>query len=370
MKNDSTVFVGLDVHKESIVAAYAVGLGGEIHSLGDIGVRQYDWDRLCKRMQSKAPKVVFVYEAGPCGYGLQRYLTGKGFECRVCAPSLVAKKAGDRVKTDRRDAEKLIRQWWSGDLSFVHVPDEGDEAFRDLVRAWGGVKEDVKRAKQRLKSFLLVHGVRYEGKGSWNDAHRRWLADFTFPREPSQLAFQEHRRALDDRFAQCARLEQMLREAVPGWRFYPVIQALQALRGVQFTVAVGLVAEVGDLSRFDNPRQLMAWFGLVPSEHSSGPSVRKGSITKCGNGYARRLIVEAAWAYRYKPQVSRIIEKRHAGLPKPIIDRAWDAQLRLCKKFRKLSARGKHHNVALVAVARELTGFIWDIARRVPIAAA
>lgn len=369
MENDSTVFVGLDVHKESIVAACSVGYG-EVQDVGEVGVREYDWERLCKRMQSKASKVVFVYEAGPCGYGLQRFLSRKGHECKVCAPSLVPKKPGDRVKTDRRDARKLVNELRSGNLSFVHVPDEQDEAYRDLVRAWGAAKDDVKRAKQRLKSFLLVHGVRYEGKATWNDAHRRWLADFTFPLECSQLAFQEHRRALEDRFTQCARLEQMLREAAPRWRFYPVIEALQALRGVAFTVAVGLVAEVGDLSRFDNPRQLMAWFGLVPSEYTSSTKVRRGGITRCGNGYARRLIVEAAWAYRYKPQVSRIIEKRHAGLPKPIVDRAWDAQLRLCKRFRKLSARGKHHNVALVAVARELTGFIWDIARRVPVAAA
>lgn len=368
MQNDSTIFVGLDVHKESIVAACAVGFG-EVQDLGEVGVREYDWERLCRRMQSKASRVVFVYEAGPCGYALQRFLSRKGHECRVCAPSLVPKKPGDRVKTDRRDARKLVKELRGDNLSFVHVPDERDEAFRDLVRAWGAAKDDVRRAKQRLKSFLLVHGVRYEGKGTWNDAHRRWLADFTFPQECSQLAFQEHKRALEDRFAQGTRLEEMLREAVPKWRFHPVIQALQALRGVQFTVAVGLVAEVGDLSRFDHPRQLMAWLGLVPSEYSTGTNVRRGGITRCGNGYARRLMVEAAWAYRYKPQVSRIIEKRHAGLPKPMVDRAWDAQLRLCRRFRKLSARGKHHNVALVAVARELAGFIWDIARQVPLAA-
>ena len=367
MQNDSTVFVGLDVHKESIVAAYAVGLG-EVQCLGDVGIRECDWDRLCKRMQSKASRVMFVYEAGPCGYGLQRYFTRKEFECRVCAPSLIAKKPGDRVKTDRRDAEKLARQLRSGDLSFVHVPDERDEAFRDLVRAWFATKEDLKRAKQRLKSFLLVHSVRYEGKATWNDAHRRWIAHFTFPQAWSQLAFQEHRRALDDRFAQCERIEQMLREAAPTWRFHPVIQALQALRGVQFTVAVGLVAETGDLSRFDNPRQLMAWLGLVPSEHSTGLNVRRGGITKCGNSHARRLLVEAAWSYRYIPKVSSIIEKRHAGLPKAIVDRAWDAQLRLCRKFRKLIARGKHHNVVVTAVARKLAGFVWDIARKVPVA--
>jgi transposase len=369
MANDSTVFVGLDVHKESIVAAYSVGFG-EVSSIGNVGVLERDIERLCKRMQSKASSVVFVYEAGPCGYGLQRQLSRGGFTCHVCAPSLIAKKAGDRVKTDRRDAEKLVKALRAGDLSFVHVPDERDEAFRDLVRTWGGAKEDLKQAKQRLKSFLLVHGVRYTGNADWRDAHRRWLSRFTFPENWSQLAFEEHRRSVEDRLAQCQRLEQVLRDAAPDWRFYPVIQALQALRGVQFTVAVGVISEAGDLSRFDNPRQLMAWLGLVPSERSSGASVKKGGITKAGNSTARKLLIEAAWSYRYIAKVSPIIQKRHEGLPKPIIDRAWDAQLRLCRRFRKLILQGKNRNVVVTAVARELAGFIWDIARRTPIAAA
>ncbi|WP_428313353.1 IS110 family transposase [Hydrocarboniphaga sp.] len=369
MANDNTVFVGLDVHKESIVAAYSVGFG-EVSSIGSIGVLERDIERLCKRMQSKASNVVFVYEAGPCGYGLQRQLSRAGFACHVCAPSLIAKKAGDRVKTDRRDAEKLVKALRSGDLSFVHVPDERDEAFRDLVRAWSGAKEDLKQAKQRLKSFLLVHGVRYTGSADWREAHRRWLSRFTFPEVWSQLAFEEHRRSVEDRLTQCQRLEQVLRDAAPDWRFYPVIQALQALRGVQFTVAVGVISEAGDLSRFDNPRQLMAWLGLVPSERSSGASVKKGGITKAGNSVARKLLIEAAWSYRYIAKVSPIIQKRHEGLPKPIIDRAWDAQLRLCRRFRKLILQGKNRNVVVTAVARELAGFIWDIARRTPVAAA
>lgn len=366
MSNDSTVFVGLDVHKESIVAAYSVGLG-EVQSLGNIGVRDCDVDKLCNRMQGKASKAVFVYEAGPCGYGLHRYLTRKGFECLVCAPSRLARKPGDRVKTDRRDAEKLVKALRNGDLAPVQVPDQRDEAFRDWVRAWGAAKQDLKQARQRLKSFLLVHGVRYTGSADWRDAHRRWLSEFTFPEPWSQRAFQEHRGAIEDRLAQWVRLEALLRDAAPAWRFYPVMPALQALRGVQFTVAVGVIAEAGDLSRFDNPRQLMAWLGVVPSEHSSGPRIRQGGITKAGNGYARRLLIEAAWSYRYTPKVSRIIQLRHEALPKPIIDRAWDAQLRLCKKFRKLTQKGKHPHVAVVAVARELAGFVWDIARRTPL---
>jgi transposase len=362
MRNDSTVFVALDVHQKSIVAAYAVD-AGEVEDLGSIGTRQCDLDRLCKRMQGKGSRVRFVYEAGPCGYAVYRYLTGKDFDCTVCAPSKVARKPGDRVKTDQRDARKLVQALRMNDLSAVHVPDAADEAFRDLVRVWGAARQDLAKAKQRLKSFLLVHDVRYLGKANWGPAHRRWLAKFVFQEMNSQLAFQEHLHAIEDRLAQCERLQAMLQESATRWRFYPVIRAIQALRGVQFTVAVGLIAELGELSRFASAPQVMAWLGMTPSEYSTGERRRQGSITKCGNAHARRLLVEAAWAYRYPAKVSPSIQLRHEGLPKAIIDRAWDAQLRLCKRFRKLTARGKPHNVALVAVARELAGFIWDIAR-------
>ncbi|MBV6425117.1 MAG: IS110 family transposase ISSso6 [Steroidobacteraceae bacterium] len=334
MPNHSTVFVALDVHQKSIVAAYAVGTG-EVQDLGCIGTRQCDLDRLCERMQSKGSAVRFVYEAGPCGYAVYRYLTAKGFDCTVCAPSKVARQPGDRAKTDQRDARKLVRALRMNDLSAVHVPDTADEAFRDLVRLWGAARQDLAKAKQRLKSFLLFHDVRYVGKANWGEAHRRWLARFVFKEANSQLAFQEHLRAIDDRLAQCERLQALLQESATRWRFYPLIRAIQALRGVQFTVAVGLIAEIGELARFASAPQLMAWLGMTPSEYSTGERGRRGSITKCGHAHARRLLVEAAW----------------------------DAQLRLCMRFRKLAARGKPHNVALVAVARELAGFIRDIAR-------
>lgn len=362
MKNDTTIYVGLDSHKDSNVAAYSVGLG-EVQVLGNIGVRQRDLDRLCKRMQSKGSRVCFAYEAGPCGYGLYRYLTKKGFACMVCAPSLIARKPGDRVKTDRRDAIKLVKALRMDDLTPVHVPDVDDEALRDLVRAWGTAKRDLRKARQRLKAFLLMHDVRYTGRANWGPAHRRWLSEFTFPVPWSQLAWEEHRRTIEDRLAQCDRLETALREAAPQWRWYPVVRAIQAMRGVQFTVAISVIAEIGDLSRFDRPSQLMAWLGVTASEHSSGGSRKLGGITKAGNSRARRMLVEAAWSYRYPAKVSRIIQVRQDGLPKPIIDRAWDAQLRLCGRYRRMVARGKLPNVAVVAVARELSAFIWDIAR-------
>jgi transposase len=362
MENDSTLYVGLDVHKDSITVAYAIGMG-DVELLGKIGTTQIEIDRLCKRLQSKARHVRVVYEAGPCGYGLYRRLIAKGFDCMVCAPSLIPRKPGDRVKTDRRDAIKLVRSLRAGDLSAVHVPTVEDEAFRDLARAWSSARDDLKQARQRLKSFLLSHGVQYSGRANWGPAHRRWLSTVSFSSAWQKLAFNEHRRTIEDRLAQCERLEVALREAVTGWRFYPVVLALQAMRGIQFVSAVGLVSEVGDLSRFEHPRQLMAWFGVTPSEHSSGDKRRQGSITKTGNSYARKLLVESAWSYRHPARVSIDIQRRHEGIPKQIIDRAWDAQLRLCRRYRKLVARGKSPQVAIIALARELAGFIWDIGR-------
>jgi transposase len=364
MQNDTTttVHVALDVHKDSIVAAYSVGLG-EVQNLGNVGVLERDITKLCTRMQSKGSHVSFVYEAGPTGYGLYRLLRKKGFACMVCAPSLTPRKPGDRVKTDRRDAIKLVKALRMNDLTRVHVPDVQDEAMRDLVRAWGAAKQDMRQARQRLKSFLLMHDVRYTGTANWGPKHRRWLSEFVFATPWSQIAFEEHRRAIDERVAQCERLEKALREAAPQWYWYPVVEAIQALRGVQFTVAITLIAEIGDLSRFEHPRQLMAWLGVTPSEHSSGGSRKLGGITKAGNSYARKVLIEAAWSYRFPAKVSRIIQVRHEHLPRPVIDRAWDAQLRLCSRFRKLTAHGKHKNVAVVCVARELAAFIWDIAR-------
>jgi transposase len=362
MQNDSTLFVGVDLHKDSTTVAYALD-HGEIETLGKTGTSQIEIDRLCKRLKAKGRHIKVVYEAGPCGYGLQRRLAAKGFECMVCAPSLIPRKPGERVKTDRRDAIKLVRSLRAGDLTAVHVPSVEDEAFRDLARAWASARSDVKRARQQLKAFLLSHGVRYTGSANWGPAHRRWLAAVSFGNTWQDLAYNELRRTIEDRLAQCQRLEAALREAVQQWRFYPAVLALQAMRGIQFTSAVGLLSELGDLTRFAHPRQVMAWVGVTPSEYSSGAKRRQGSITKTGNSYARKLLIESAWSYRYTAKVSPDIERRHEGLPKAIVDRAWDAQLRLCARYRKLVARGKNANVAIIAVARELAGFIWDIGR-------
>ncbi len=370
MHKSTTLFIGLDVHKNSIAVAYAPkDRAAEVTFLGPIGTRQADIDKLVRRLHSKASRLLFAYEAGPCGYVLYRYLTRKGLHCIVVAPSLIPKKAGDRVKTDRRDAVQLARLLRSGDLTPIYVPTPEDEAIRDLTRAREDTLRNLKAAKLRLKSFLLRLGFHYTGKANWNHAHLRYLAKIVCPTPAQQIVFQEYLRAVSEQVDRLHRLDAELPEHITAWRLRPVVEALQALRGVQQTVAVTTVSEIGDLTRFDSPRQLAAYLGLIPSEYSSGDIRRQGPITKAGNSHARRALVEGAWAYRYPAKVSPHIQKRLERLPKPIQDIAWKAQLRLCKRFRRMIARGKHPNVVVTAIARELAAFMWAIAKEVPIAA-
>src|SRR6266850_5237379 len=366
--HSSTLFVGLDVHKDSIAVAYASeARDTEVVFLGRIGTRQCDIDMLIRKLISKAKQLVFVYEAGPCGYWLYRYLTKKKLLCGVVAPSLVPKKAGDRVKTDRRDAIQLARLMRSGDLTPVYVPQVEDEAIRDLTRAREDAVRDLKAAKSRLKAFLLRQDIRYEGRANWGQAHLRWLAEVVCPTPAQQIVFQEYVRAVSEHKERLQRLETELHEQVPAWRLYPVVQAIQAMRGVQFTVAVTLIAELGDLTRVDNPRQLMSSLGLTPSEYSSGERRRQGTITKAGNRFARRALIEGAWSYRYPAKVSRHLQVRLEKLPKAIQNIGWNAQVRLCKRFRHLTARGKNPNQVVVAIVREMAAFIWAITRKVHI---
>src|SRR5262245_7482741 len=333
MHQSRTLYVGFDVHKESIAVAYvAQEPHAEVVSLGNIGTRQCDIDKLIRRLQSKSPHLVFVYEAGPCGYWLYRYLTQKGHVCWVVAPSLIPKKPGDRVKTNRRDAIKLARLMRSGDLTPVYVPKVEDEAIRDLCRAREDAIRDLKAAKFRLKAFLLRHDIRYTGRAAWGPAHLRWLSEVVCPTPAQQNVFQEYVRAVTEHTERLQRLEQELQEHVHVWRLYPVLEALQALRGVQFTVAVTMVAKLGDLTRFDTPRELMKFLGLSPSEYSSGERRQQGSITKAGNTQARRALVEGAWAYRYPAKVSRHWQLRLEKQPKIIQDISWKAQVRRSKR--------------------------------------
>jgi transposase len=368
MSQSRTLFIGMDVHKDAIAVAYvAQDHGAEVTYLGSIGTRQCDIDQMIRTMQSQAKHLLFIYEAGPCGYWLYRYLSKKGYDCWVVAPSLIPKKPGDRVTTDRRDAVQLARLARSGDLTAVSVPKVEDEAMRDLTRARADTISDGKDAKLRLKAFLLRHDIRYTGRANWGPAHLRWLSEVICPTPAQHIVLQEYVRAVSEHTERLQRLEQELHEHVQAWRVYPVVEALQALRGVPCTVAVTLVAEMGDLTRFDTPRELMKFLGLIPSEHSSGAQRRQGSMTKASNSHARRVLVEGAWAYRYPAKVSRHLQLRLETQPKVMQDISWKAQVRLCTRYRRLVARGKHSNVVTVAIARELTGFLWAMAKEVPI---
>ena len=366
---NKALYVGLDVHKDTIAVAVAEdGRGGEIRFHGTIVNSSDTVLRLTKTLTKNGHAPSFCYEAGPCGYGLHRHLSKLGFECAVVSPAMIPRKTGDRVKTDRRDAEMLARLWRAGELTPIWTPDEEQEAMRDLIRTRKQAVDAVKVAKQQLLSFLLRHGLRYENGKYWTQRHRRWLAElrnFRFPHQ--QVAFEEIKRTVDQSEARVATLDKTIEDAIPDWHFAPVIDVLCVLRGVNTTIAATVVAEIGDITRFENPRQLMSWLGLVPSEHSSGNTVRRGRLTKAGNALARTMLVEAGWSYRHPPKEGQPFLKRSAHLPQHIKDIGWKAQTRLRKRYRVLSRTGKPQPRVLAAIARELAGFIWDIARKTPL---
>src|SRR5262245_4697147 len=305
MENRS-MFVGLDVHKETIDVSIAEGhRNGEVRHYGVIASDLEPLDKVVRALRAPNRRLHFVYEAGPCGFGIYRHLTKRGEACVVVSPSMVPKRSGDRVKTDRRDSLTLARLHRAGELRAIYVPTDTDEAMRDLVRAREDAVVAGTQAKHRLKAFLLRQGRRYPGREGWTLPYRRWLADLSFPSAAQHITLQEYRDAIEETDRRLERLTEQLRQLVPAWRWAPVIAALQALRGVSFITAVAFIAELGDLTRFGHPRELMAYLGLVPSERSSGPSVRRGAITKAGNPHVRRLLAEAAWAYQGLPRIGR-----------------------------------------------------------------
>ena len=366
---DRITYVGLDVHKEGIVVAVATGgLRGEIREYGRIANTPTALDRLLRKLGGDGVSLRFCYEAGPCGYGLQRQISASGHECVVVAPSLIPRRAGDRVKTDRRDAASLAKLHRAGELTAVWVPDTGHEAMRDLVRARLDAVHSLRRARQQLAGFLLRHGCHY-GRPAWTMLHRRWLAGLKFDQAIHHIVLEDYIAAVEAAAARRDRLTAQIETMLLDWTLAPVVTALQTMRGMALVNAATLIAELGDLSRFTNPRQLMAYLGLVPSEHSSGASVKRGGITKTGNSAARRLLIEAAWSYRFPARISRELLLRQENQPKPIRDIAWKGQVRLCARYRKLARTGKPANVVTTAIARELTGFVWAIARHVTVTA-
>lgn len=364
----NTAFIGLDVHKDSIDIAIAeAGRAGEVRHYGAVGGDLDSFGKAVRKLRSRHADLHFVYEAGPCGYEIYRYLRNQGLDCVVIAPSLIPRRPGDRIKTDRRDSLQLARLHRSGDLAPIYVPRAEDEAIRDLVRCREDAKVAQRKARQQLKALLLRNGIRYEGKSSWIPKHLRWLSELKLPQPAQQIAFQEYLDAVTTASERVVRLETQIHDQVDSWRMKPLVEALQALRGVQLVVAASVASELGDLRRFDNPRKLSAYVGLVPSEHSSGSTTRRGGITRTGNAHVRRVLVEAAWAYRLPARVSRIIRLRQQSQPKVVNDISWQAQLRLCSRYRRLMAAGKCKQQTTTAIARELLSYMWAIAREVEI---
>jgi transposase len=339
-----------------------------VRRYGIIGGTHDDVLKLMKKLQAAHPGTLlkFCYEAGPRGYPLCRFIRAHGCECMIVSPSKVPRKPGDRVKTDRRDADQLARLFRAGELTGIYVPDPQDEAVRDLIRARYQVQKQQHRARQQFKMFLLRQNIRYARTTSWTPAHLRFLATIKMPFAEQQFVFQERVNVISEAGQRLERYEAQLPGVVAGWRWAPVVRALMSLRGVALLTAATLVAELGDLERFATAGQLMSYLGLVPSEHTTSQDRQQGGITKLGNGIARRALIEAAWHYRMPARISRGVLARQEGLPKAVTDAAWAAQTRLYHRYKHLVGTGrKKPQVAAAALGRELSGFVWAIGRMV-----
>jgi transposase len=364
--DDNEVFVGLDVAKARHAVAVAEdGRRGEVRFLGEIDADPASVRRLVARLEKRHARLHFCYEAGPTGYGLYRQLSEMGHRCTVVAPSMIPRKRGDRVKTNRRDAMQLARLLRAGELTEVWVPDEAHEAVRELIRSREAAVDDLRRKRQAISSLMLRYGRSYPGRKTWGARHRQWLQTQRFDHPAQQLVLQDMALATQHAQERLQRIEAAILEFVPTWSLAPVVEALQSLRGIQLINAATIMVELGDLRRFDNPRQLMGYLGLVPGERSTGDTVRRLGITKAGNGRVRRALIESAWSYRHLPRTSRVKHYVHERVPPAVRDIAMKAQARLCARYRSLAGRGKKLTVAVTAIARELAGFIWAIGRMV-----
>lgn len=363
-------FIGMDVHKATISISVAEeGRSGPVRFLGTIPNTADDVAKMVKRL-SKHGELDFCYEASGCGYGIHRQLTALGHRCSVVAPSLIPRKAGERIKTDRRDSEKLAILHRSGDLTPVWVPDTTHEALRDLVRARVDASMHLMRARQQLLAFLLRHGRNYTTGKHWTQRHRCWLAKQVFKEHAHGIVFHDYLETVWTAQQRRDVLVKKISAMVASWSLGPLVEALRGLRGIDTISAATFIASTGDLSRFESPRLLMGYLGLVPSEHSSGGTIRRGGITKAGNREARRMLIEAAWSYQYPARIAKDKAEVLVRLPKNIRDIAWKAQTRLCTRYRSMIARGKKPTVVIAAIARELAGFIWAIGQEIRITTA
>ena len=366
MEQHTDAYVGLDVAKlRHAVAVADNGRNGEIRYLGEIDAASESVRRLAAKLAKRHGNLHFCYEAGPTGYGLHRQLTQLGHRCSVIAPSLIPRKPGDRIKTNRRDAQQLARLLRAGELTEVWVPDEAHEAMRDVARIRDAAVADLRRKRQTISSMMLRLGRVYPGKKTWGVRHMNWLNTQRFEHPAHGLVMQELLLAARHAKERLERADDAIVEFLPTWSLAPVVAALQALRGIGLVSAVTIMAEIGDLRRFENPRQLMSYLGLVPGERSTGESVRRLGITKAGNGRVRRTLIEGAWTYRYLPRTGPAKLVVQANLPADVKDIAAKAQTRLCARYRTLSAKGKKPTVTVTALARELSGFVWAIGRAV-----
>lgn len=359
-------YIGLDVHKDTIAWSVAVDGRAEPTYGGEIKNSASKIAKLVERLSRSfgAQVLLWCYEAGPCGYTLHRQLLELGQDCQVVAPSKIPKQPADRIKTDKRDSLKLARLLRSGDLTAIWVPDDEQESIRDLTRARGDIKAQQTKARQQLAAFLLRRDCRYTtGRSKWTKTYYNWLEELRLATDMQQIVLQEYINAVKEADCRLNSVNGLMEKALPEWSMAPIVYSLKALRGVDTLAAMIIIAELGDISRFESPRQLMSYLGLVPSEHSSGKRRRQGAITLTGNSHVRRVLVESAWCYRFHARNSMHLKRKAADASDEAKSIAWKAQKRLCGRYRSLSQSGKNTKLVCVAIARELVGFIWDIVR-------